>query len=181
MNLQAVFLDRDGTIGGTGFFIHPRDFVPYAGSLEAVRRLQAAGLKVFAFTNQWHIGLGDVTEAEFQAEFAGYALDGAYVCPHKPEDGCACRKPRPGMLLRAAAEHGLDLTRCAVVGDVGATDMLAAHAVGAVKVLVRTGWGEGSLGEHRAVWGHVEPDYVAASLIEAVDWLLSATLAVSPD
>lgn len=174
MNLQAVFLDRDGTIGGTGFFIHPRDFAPYEGALAAVQRLQATGLKVFAFTNQWHIGLGDVTEAEFQAEFAGYGLHGAYVCPHKPEDGCECRKPRPGMLLRAAAEHGLELSRCAVIGDVGGTDMLAAHAVGAVKVLVRTGWGEGSLGEHRKGWGNVEPDYVAADLVEAVDWLLGA-------
>lgn len=76
------------------------------------------------------------------------------------------------MLRRAAEEHGLDLTRCAVVGDVGATDMLAAHAVGAIKVLVRTGWGESSLGPYRDRWAGVEPDYVAENLLDAARWLI---------
>lgn len=171
--LQAVFLDRDGTIGGTGNFIHPRDFTLFPFAAEAVARLKAAGLRVFAFTNQWHIALGDVTEAEFAAQFAGYGFDGAYICPHHPDDGCDCRKPQPGLLLRAAREHGLDLARCAVIGDVGGTDMLAAAAVGAVKILVRTGWGEGSVGEFRHTWAAVEPEHIAADLSEAVSWLLA--------
>ncbi|HWI62671.1 MAG TPA: HAD-IIIA family hydrolase, partial [Symbiobacteriaceae bacterium] len=173
MNLQAVFIDRDGTIGGTGRFIHPRDFQPFDGASKAFARLRAAGLKVFAFTNQTHIGLGDVTEAEFRAEFASYGFDGAYICPHEAGVACTCRKPSTEMLERAAAEHGLDLSRCAVIGDVGANDMVAAHGAGCLKVLVRTGWGETSLGEFRHTWAGVEPDYVAADLAGAADWLLS--------
>lgn len=171
--LQAVFLDRDGTIGGTGHFVHPRDFDLYPFAPEAIRLLKAAGLKLFAFTNQHRISLGQATEAEFTEQFLTYGFDTAYICPHGADEGCDCRKPAPGMLLRAAAEHGLALTRCAVIGDVGGTDMLAAHAVGAVKILVRTGWGEGSLGDHRGVWAHVDPDYVAQDLLEAVQWLLA--------
>ncbi|MFZ5815285.1 MAG: HAD-IIIA family hydrolase [Bacillota bacterium] len=171
--LQAIFLDRDGTLGGTGHFIHPRDFTLFPFAAEAIALLKAEGIRLFAFTNQHRISLGEATEAEFAAQFAAFGLDGAYICPHAADAGCACRKPAPGMLLRAAAEHGLDLTRCAVVGDVGATDMLAAHAVGAVKVLVRTGWGEGSLGPYRETWAGVEPDYVADHLLDAARWLIS--------
>lgn len=170
--LQAVFLDRDGTIGGTGHFLHPRDFHPYPYAPLAINLLKAAGLKVFGLTNQHRISLGEATEAEFAAEMTGYGLDGAYICPHGAEEGCGCRKPAPGMLLRAAQEHGLDLSRCAVIGDVGATDMLAAAAVGAVKVLLLTGWGIGSLTEHRQTWAQVEPDHIASDLLEAVQWLL---------
>jgi len=146
--LQAVFLDRDGTIGGNGLWCHPRDFSLYPGSAEAIVRLKEAGIKVFAFTNQNRISKGEVTLEEFVDQFS---------------------------TIQAAAEHGLDLTQCAVVGDVGAWDMLAAARVGALKVLVRTGLGESSLGEYRHTWADVEPDYIAADLRDAVAWLLSTT------
>lgn len=170
--LQAVFLDRDGTIGGTGHFIHPKDFTLYEGAQEAIDALKAAGLKVFAFTNQHRISLGEATEEEFREQFLQYGFDAAYICPHGMDEGCDCRKPRPGMLLQAAEQYGLDLTKCAVVGDVGDTDMLAAHAVGAIKVLVRTGWGESSLTQYRNRWLETEPDYIATDLRDAVRWLL---------
>lgn len=172
MRLQAVFLDRDGTIGGTGHFIHPRDFVLYPYSADAIRLLKEAGLRVFAFTNQHRVGLGQATQEEFEAQFQSFGLDGTYLCPHAAEVECDCRKPAPAMLHQAAREHGLDLTRCAVIGDVGKTDMLAAAAVGATKILVRTGWGESSLGEYRHTWAEVEPDYIADDLLQAVQWLL---------
>lgn len=76
------------------------------------------------------------------------------------------------MLIQAAGEHGLDLGKCAVIGDVG-TDMLAAAEVGATKVLVKTGWGMSSLTDYRHVWEHVDPDYIAADLPAAVSWLLN--------
>lgn len=77
------------------------------------------------------------------------------------------------MLLRAATEHGLDLTSCAVIGDVGSTDMLAAAAVGAKKVLVETGWGKQSLETYRHKWyDQASPDFVATDLLDAVRWLL---------
>lgn len=129
--LQAVFVDRDGTIGGTG-------------------------------------------HSDFRGESEALGFDAAYICPHDAQDGCECRKPRPGMLLRAAAEQGLDLTRCAVIGDVGGTDMLAASAVGAIGILVRTGWGESSLSDHRNWLALIAPAYIATDLDDAVRWVLSA-------
>lgn len=162
--LEAVFLDRDGTIGGTGYFVHPNSFHPYPGSEKAIGLLHEAGVKVFAFTNQTHIAYGDVDEHDFVQQFEGMGLDGAYICPHGPDVECDCRKPLPGLLWRAARDHGLDLSRTAVIGDTGATDMVAANAVGAVKILVRTGLGAGSLNEFRHTWASIEPDFVAGDL-----------------
>lgn len=173
--IQAVFVDRDGTMGGTGHFIHPRDFQLYPGVRDALRRLQQAGIKVFAFTNQTRIARGEASLADYEEEFRRLDLDGWYICPHSPHDGCDCRKPKPGMLLRAAHEHGLDLSKCAVIGDVG-TDMLAAAEVGALKVLVKTGWGMGSLTEYRHEWAAIDPDHVAEDLPSAVQWLLERPL-----
>ena len=158
-------------MGGTGHFIHPRDFTLYPGALGAIKRLQLAGIKVFALTNQHQIARGEANMRDFEQEFQGLGLDGWYICPHETRDGCECHKPKPGMLHRAAQEHGLGLGNCAVIGDVG-TDMLAAAAVGATKVLVRTGWGEGSLKEYRNSWADIEPDYIAPDLPSAVDWLM---------
>ena len=75
------------------------------------------------------------------------------------------------MLLEAASKHNLDLKKCVVIGDVGGTDMLAAQAVGAMKILVLTGWGQGSLSQYREEWKEVEPDYIAENLLEAVKWI----------
>ena len=76
------------------------------------------------------------------------------------------------MLLEAARIHNLELKNCVVIGDVGSTDMLAAHSVGALKILVLTGWGEDSLHQYRDSWKEVKPDYIAKNLFEAVKWLL---------
>ena len=141
--------------------------------MQALQRLKAAHVKVFAFTNQHRIHRGDATVNDFEEEFASLGFDGALICPHDPQDGCPCHKPRPGLLLRAAQEHPLDLHRCVVIGDVGATDMLAAGAVGAVKILVLTGWGKGSMGKYRPTWASVEPEKVASNLLDAVHWILS--------
>jgi histidinol phosphatase-like enzyme len=114
-----------------------------------------------------------VTELEFQKEFHSYGFDAAYICPHEPEEGCACHKPRPGMLQRAATEHALNLIHCVVIGDVGSTDMLAAAAVGAKRILVETGWGKQSLEKYRHKWyEQASPDYVAKDLLDAVKWLI---------
>lgn len=172
MKIQAVFLDRDGTMGGTGHFLHPRDFTLYPTSGQAIQLLKDAGLKVFAFTNQHRIAHGWATEEEFRQQFAQFGLHDSYICPHRSDEGCGCHKPATGLLERAAREYHLDLSHCAVVGDVGATDMKAAAAIGALKVLVRTGWGESSLTEYRHAWSEVAPDYIAQDLLEAAHWLL---------
>ncbi|WP_259617636.1 HAD-IIIA family hydrolase [Paenibacillus doosanensis] len=172
MKYQAVFVDRDGTIGGNGHFVHPKEFRPYSFSEEAIGMLRASGLRLFAFTNQHRISRGEAAEEDFYEEFAKLGFEQAYICPHEPNQGCDCHKPAPGMLLRAAREHALDLTRCIVIGDVGSTDLLAAAAVGATKILVRTGWGEGSIGRYRNSWAQTEPDYVADDLLDAALWVV---------
>lgn len=171
--LQAVFVDRDGTIGGTGRFIHPRDFELFPSSLEALNLLKEHGIKIFALTNQHNIAKGLATVIDFTKQFESYGFDASYICPHEPEEGCDCHKPRPGLLLRAANEHRLDLTCCAVIGDVGSTDMLAAAAVGAKRVLVETGWGKQSLETYRHKWyDQASPDFIATDILDAVRWLI---------
>lgn len=171
---QAVFIDRDGTIGGTGHFIHPRDFTLYEGAQNAIQKLKEAGVKVFAFTNQHRISRGQATIEEFRQQFDEYGFDDSFICPHGSDEKCECKKPGIGMLRTAAEKYDLDLTRCVVIGDVGDTDMLAAHAVGAKKILVRTGWGEESLNGYRIRWIEVEPDYIADDIQDAVRWIVES-------
>ncbi|WP_440118958.1 HAD-IIIA family hydrolase [Paenibacillus sp. QZ-Y1] len=169
-DVQAVFLDRDGTIGGTGHFIHPQAFKLYPNAQDAIHLLKKSGLKVFAITNQYRISRGEATIQQFEEQFNEYGFDQAYICPH--EQDCNCRKPKPGMLLEASEEHNLDLTKCVVIGDVGDTDMLAAHEVGAKKIIVRTGWGNSSLSKYRDKWIEANPDYIAEDILEAAHWII---------
>lgn len=178
--VKAVFLDRDGTIGGTGGGIHPFEFKLYDFAPTAIKGLNNLGIKVFLFTNQTRVGRGFFTEEELLKGFElmeeelskhNAFLDGIYYCPHKPEDDCACQKPKIGLLLRAKEEHDLNLAECYVVGDTGGSDMLAASKAGTKMVLVRTGWGEGSITKYRNHWMGIEPDYIAKDLVEAVEWI----------
>lgn len=173
---QAAFIDRDGTIGGTGHFMHPEQFSLYQGVQASMESLKNSGLKVIAFTNQTRISSGEVTEAEFRAQFEGFGFDDALICPHLDSDGCSCRKPSPQLLYLAAERYGLDLTKCVVIGDRW-TDLLAAHEAEAWKVLVRTGAGEADLARYNSdvfygKWREVRPDFIANHFNEAVDWIL---------
>lgn len=174
--MQAVFIDRDGTIGGDGHFTHPKEFVLYPGARESIKRLKKAGIKVFAFTNQTRISSGEVTEEEYKLQFKMYGFDDSFICPHEEKDHCSCRKPSPEMLLIAAEKYKLNLTKCVVIGDVGEADMLAAHKVGAKKVLVRTGKGERSLKVYRDKWLDIEPEFIAGDINEAVEWILKGNM-----
>jgi D-glycero-D-manno-heptose 1,7-bisphosphate phosphatase len=184
----AVFIDRDGTLTEeVGYVNHPSRLrlLPRAG--EAIRRLNAAGIAAIVVTNQAGIARGYFSESVLSAvndslraqlARAGARLDGLYICLHHPSEGeapyraqCDCRKPRPGLLLRAAAELGVDLGRSTMVGD-KASDLLAARAVGAQAVLVLTGYGRGEW-EYRREQFEVPPDHVAGDLLDAVDWALS--------
>lgn len=180
LGMKAVFLDRDGTIGGTGGGIHPFDFSMYNFAPQAIKSLNEIGVKVFLFTNQSRVGRGYFTEDELikgfqmmEEQLANHSafLDGIYYCPHKPEDGCECQKPNIGLLLKAKEMHNLNLEECYVVGDTGGSDMLAANKAGTKKILVKTGWGEGSLTKYRYEWQEIEPDYIADNLVDAVSWI----------
>jgi D-glycero-D-manno-heptose 1,7-bisphosphate phosphatase len=187
-----VFIDRDGTLTEeVGYVNHPSRLRLLPRSAAAVRRLNAAGVAAVLATNQAGIARGyfsqevlDDVQATLVAllEREGARLDGLYVCVHHPTAGqppfradCDCRKPRPGLLRRAAGDLDLDLGASAVVGD-KPSDLEAARAVGARGVLVLTGYGRGEW-EYRQARFAVKPDHVAGDLLDAVEWLLAGRAA----
>jgi D-glycero-D-manno-heptose 1,7-bisphosphate phosphatase len=180
-------MDRDGTLTEeVGYVNHPSRLrlLPQSGA--AVRRLNQAGIAVVVVTNQAGIARGYFSPEVLAAVNAalvsqlkdeGAHLDGVYVCPHHPTEGeapyrlvCDCRKPKPGLLLRAASDLALDLGRSTLVGDKG-SDLVAARAVGARAVLVLTGYGLGEW-EYRRSALPVQPDHVADDLRGAADWVI---------
>ncbi len=169
-SIQGVFIDRDGTIGEAGPDLHPDGFMLYPGFVEALNLLKQNGIKIFSLTNQPDISRGLFRETDMVRQYQNWGFDGVYICPHISGMGCECRKPRPGMLLRAARQHGLDLTRCAVIGD-SWRDMQAAENVGAIKILVRTGEGNAT----RDRLGDVSLDWIANGFFDGVNWLIERT------
>jgi D-glycero-D-manno-heptose 1,7-bisphosphate phosphatase len=183
--VKAVFLDRDGTlIVERGYITVPEGVELIPGAAEAVTRLRDAGWKVFVVTNQGCVAKGMITEDELGlihfrmvsllAE-AGAEVDGVYYCPHHPDGEqiqysveCDCRKPRPGLLERAAGEHDVDLGESVMIGD-SLRDLEAGRAAGARGVLVLTGKGSQTAAEEHGA------DHVATDLAAAVHWLLSQT------
>ena len=147
--LQAVFLDRDGTLNRerADYVKSWQEFEWLPGALDALAELVSLGVPVLVVTNQSALGRGILdpsalhaihAQAQAEALAAGGRLDDFLICPHAPADGCTCRKPKPGLLLQAAARYNLDLQCCVFVGD-SLTDMQAAEAAGCGWLLVRTG------------------------------------------
>jgi D-glycero-D-manno-heptose 1,7-bisphosphate phosphatase len=143
---RFVFLDRDGTLTRDHGYTHRvEDYALLPGVVEGLRRLAQAGYHLAIVTNQSGIGRGCFGEDDYQrfrahleADLAarGVRIEATYHCPHRPDEGCACRKPAPGMLLRARDELGADLAASWVVGDQERDVGLAEHAGcrGAVRV-----------------------------------------------
>jgi histidinol-phosphate phosphatase family protein len=177
MNIQAVFIDRDGTIGGTDRVIYPGEFELFPNVSEAINQLKKYGILICSFTNQPGISKGEASIQSFEKELKDFGFEKIYLCPHQHNEGCQCRKPSPEMLRRAAKENNLELSHCVVIGDRW-TDLLAADEVGCMKILVKTGSGKGTFdkyinNEFFGRWGEIKPDYVAEDLNEAVRWLIS--------
>ena len=151
MSRQLVILDRDGVINedSPDYIKSLEEWIPVAGSLDAIARLKRAGYAVAVATNQSGVarGLFDVATLDrMHAELGrllagrGCALDAIAYCPHGPDDGCDCRKPRPGLYHQISRRLDLPLEGAIIVGD-SRRDLEAAQAVGAVPVLVLTGKG----------------------------------------
>jgi D,D-heptose 1,7-bisphosphate phosphatase len=177
---RAIFVDRDGTLGGAGGFCHPDEFEFYDFTLEAVKLINRAGFKAVVLTNQSRIAKGQITLEQLQSsidrlnsslEIHGAKLDAWYVCPHRASDDCDCKKPKTGLFLRAAADLEIDLSRSYMIGDHGENDMLAGAAAGCQSVLVLTGLGRGSIGEFRRTWQGIQPAFVAENVLKAVKWI----------
>ena len=181
----GVFLDRDGTINEEmGYINHIDRFVLLPGAAAAIRRINQSGLQAVVVTNQ-----SGAARGYFPAELIdrvhekmvgllegeGAFLDGIYTCKHAPADegrsgSCDCRKPGIALMQKAAEELHVDLHRSYVVGD-RFRDLEMARNAGAKAVMVLTGYGKGEL-EFLGPRSKVQPDYVAADILAAVDWIL---------
>jgi D-glycero-D-manno-heptose 1,7-bisphosphate phosphatase len=181
MTRRFALLDRDGTINVERDHLDDPDEVKLIpGAAAAIARLRdELGLGIVVVTNQAQIGRGSLTPERLQAindrlvgllAAEGATLDAVLHCPHAPEDGCDCRKPRPAMALRAAERFAFDPVRSFVVGD-HAGDMGLGRAVGATTILVLTGHGD----EERPKADGMA-DHVATDLGGAVD-IIAALLA----
>lgn len=170
-----VLLDRDGVINADSpeYVKSVSEWRPLPGSIEAMARLSRAGFDVVVVTNQSGVGRGLFDRAALEAihermraavEAAGGRVAGIYVCPHRPDEGCDCRKPRTGLLVRAAADFDRDLANVPFIGD-KPSDVEAARAVGARPILVRTGLAGGADALEDAVETHADLATAAASLI----------------
>lgn len=183
---QAVFIDRDGTLNeDVGYPGRPDQVRIFEASFEAVRRLNQAGFAVVVITNQSGVGRGYFSEEDVETVHRAMAesmaargarLDAFYYCPHHVGSNdpayaldCDCRKPRPGMGRRAAADLGLDPAASYMVGD-KVEDIEFGTALGATPILVLTGYGEQS--RRRLSEPGRAPAFVAADILAAVDWIL---------
>ena len=179
---RAVFLDRDGTLNIERELVRtPGDIEFIPGAIGALKRLSGAGYALVIVSNQSARAKGLISAEELDIvhqslrssiEDASIKLTAILHCPHHPTEGepplrmeCDCRKPAPGLLLRAADEHGLDLAHSWIVGD-AARDMEAGRRAGVRPLLVETG--KGAL--ERSAFA---PDMVVADLAAAADRILS--------
>jgi D-glycero-D-manno-heptose 1,7-bisphosphate phosphatase len=148
---RLVMIDRDGVINeDSGEFIKSvAEWRPIPGSLEAIASLHRAGWQVVVVTNQSGVGRGLYDEATLaqihehmrsRVRAAGGELAGVYYCPHLPDAGCDCRKPKPGMFRALEHDLGVSVVGAPYIGD-RISDVEAAEAVGARPMLVRTGTG----------------------------------------
>ena len=183
---RFVLLDRDGTI------LVPHEYLSDPGLVElipgagiALRRLRDAGWGLIVVTNQSAVGRGILDRPTLERIHdrmtgllarEGAFLDGIYYCPHTPTDGCSCRKPGPGLALRAASEHLFLPRECVVVGD-NVCDIRFGEVIGATTCLVRTGYGAAV-----AETSDIRPDYIAEDILAASEFILGLpeSLAIRP-
>ena len=184
---RAVFLDRDGTmIEDVGYLDRLERLKLFPFTVDAVRLLNRAGFKVVVVTSQNGVATGMLTEDFLETahthlsgvlQAGGAKVEGYYYCPHSPHASveryrvdCECRKPKPGMILAAARDHGLDLGASYLVGDRW-RDVEMGTAAGTKALLVQTGYGRTEATRAPSSMGAIP---VAANLIEATSWILRA-------
>lgn len=169
---RAVFLDRDGTIAkDVPYCSRPEDFELLPGAGTAIRLLNERGLKVIIITNQSGIARGYFTEEVLERihhkmrrdlERFGAHIDAIYYCPHHPDDGCQCRKPKPGLIHQAARDHGVELSKSFFIGD-KPLDIEAGHSAGCKVVLISDGVESSYPGG---------PEFETKTLLGASNWIL---------
>lgn len=176
----AVFLDRDGTI----VYDRPGHYLTrlsalrrYKDAKPALRMLQDSGFSLIVVTNQSGIARGYLTREtaekinnrlEKNLLRLGISLDGIYYCPHAPEEKCSCRKPSPGLILKAARRHSIDLRRSFVMGD-KLSDIRLGRRMGMRTVLLLTGHGRSQASRYKKI---LKPDYTARGILQGARWIV---------
>ena len=183
MKRRAVFIDRDGTISEeVGYINHPSRFRLFPYSATAIKLLNDRNWLAIVITNQAGVARGYFSEAMIQTvheklrqdlETGGAKLDAIYYCAHHPSAGaapyrcdCDCRKPKPGLVHRAAEDLSIDLAASWMVGD-RYSDIEMAHNAGVRSAFVMSGYGRGEWEQQRSEWKQ-QPDLVAEDLLEAI-------------
>lgn len=188
MGRKAIIMDRDGTVcDEVGYVNHVDRVRLLPRSAEAIRKANESGFQTVVVTNQAGVARGyfveeliDEVHDRVRALLSeqGARLDGIYYCAHHPSAGhppyrreCECRKPRPGMLLRARDEMGVDLAQSYMIGD-SVRDVEAGLRAGVTPILVLTGYGKGEWEYQSHAWER-KPAHVAGDLLDAVEWILA--------
>jgi len=187
MSKLAVFIDRDGTVSEeVGYINHLSRFRLLPNTAAAIKLLNDAGVMAILATNQAGAARGYFEESmivrvheklALELAASGARLDAIYYCPHHPSVGkppyrqdCDCRKPKPGMINRARAEHDIDLAVSYMIGD-KISDVEFGKKLGLKSVMVLTGYGIGEYEHQRQDW-KTTPDFIAPDLLAAVRWIL---------
>ncbi len=181
MHEKVVFLDRDGVINrdSKAYIKHPDEFHFLPGSLNAMVELAENGFAVMIVTNQSAVNRGIIRIAMLErihdhmrsevGSQGGHIRD-IFFCPHRPDEGCDCRKPKPEMILRAQRKYGIDLAASVMVGD-RARDILCGKNAGCGRtVLVKTGYGKAAAEELAA--RDAFPDHIAENLSQSIAWIV---------
>ena len=188
--MKTIFLDRDGVINrnppNKGYVRRWSEFSFLPNALNAIRDLTEEGCRIIVITNQAGIGKGLFSEDNLkdihsrmvtEITDTGGRIEAVYHCPHHPEAGCECRKPKPGMLIRAADEHRIELSNAYLIGD-STTDIEAGRRAGTRTLLVLTGHGQESYHDYINTTPHggtnengCRPEKIFTNLYAATHWL----------
>lgn len=189
LHVGVVYLDRDGTLNfDPGYLNEPDQLRLLPGVGQAVARLNRAGFKTIVLSNQSGLARGLITLEQLDAIHQrlrellaedGARLDGIFICPHHPEDACSCRKPAPGLVMRARQELGLASDHTVVIGD-KASDVGLARNIGATAVFVSSGHHPEEEQARMADQG-LAPDFMARDLAGAVKWILEKENVLVPE
>ncbi len=188
MSKIAVFIDRDGTMSEeVGYVNHISRFKLLPNTARAIKLFNEAEILAIVATNQAGVARGYFEESlintvheKMRALLAesGAHLDAVYYCPHHPAAGkppyranCECRKPAPGMILKAAEEFSIDLKRSYMIGD-KISDIEFGQKLGLKSVMVMTGYGLGEYEHQRAEWKTM-PDHISLNLLDAAEWIIA--------
>lgn len=186
---RVVFLDRDGVINrdSPDYIKSWSEFELLPGSVEALRRLTTHGFTTIIITNQSAVNRKLISRnallyihARLKAivKSHGGKIENIFFCPHTPEEGCDCRKPKPGLILQARKMHRIDLSTSCMVGD-SAKDIACARNAGCRSaVLVKTG--NGIEAEKILADQNISPDHVAQNLYAATHWIIAQHAASPP-